>query len=144
MDYQDYKKNRLANQIDWYDKRSADEKRYYYWTHTSQIVFATLIPVFTGFITEYSFLIFIVAGLGGLIAMLEGVSSYKNFHQKWVQYRTMAQQLKKEQYLYEFGVAPYIDSESQNLKRLVNRCELLLANESTTWANLDNEISVDK
>jgi hypothetical protein len=73
-----------------------------------------------------------MGALGVLVATAAGFSSLLKFQENWIKYRTSAESLKKEKFLFQTGVAPY-DGETP-LVLLVQRVETLVSQENTNWA----------
>lgn len=138
MDYCRYKKERLDDQISWYDNKSQFEKKHYYAIRTFQLIFSASIPVLTGLVLQYHFILTVIAILGALVTVLEGISSVKKYHEKWIQYRTIAEALKKEKYTFSVSAGVYDQKDTDDLKTLVERCESIISSENINWANMDN------
>ena len=66
------------------------------------------------------------------MATCAGISSLQKFQELWIKYRTTAESLKKEKYLYLTKGQPY-DTENP-LSILVQRVETLVSQENTNWA----------
>lgn len=137
MKYEEYAKYRLDDQIDWYDKKSQFEKKWYYHIRTLQLVLSASIPILTGFVLDYHWILKIIAIIGALITVLEGVSSVKKYHEKWIQYRTISEALKKEKYTFSARAGVYDSENIDVLKTLVERCENIISSENINWANMD-------
>lgn len=60
----------------------------------------------------------------------------------WVTYRTTAERLKQEKYLFLSGAGPYRPlSEAERLIQLAERVEDVMANEHTSWFNDTRQIT---
>lgn len=70
--------------------------------------------------------------LGVFVATAAGFSSLLKFQENWIKYRTTAESLKKEKYLFQTRVQPYDGGEP--LPVLVQRVETLVSQENTNWA----------
>lgn len=138
MDYCKYETERLNNQITWYDSKSQFEKKHYYHIRTLQLFFSSSIPVLTGLVLNCHYILTVIAILGALVTVLEGISSVKKYHEKWIQYRTIAEALKKEKYIYSVSAGVYDSEDTDTLKTLVERCESIISSENINWANMDN------
>ncbi|MCO6541594.1 MAG: DUF4231 domain-containing protein [Lactobacillus sp.] len=138
MKSEDYIKERLEDQIQWYDIKSSKQKKYYYFLHGLQIVLSASIPVMIGFASKLKWILMIVSIIGGLITIIEGLTSMTKFHEKWIQYRQICEALKREKYMYKNAAGVYDDSNADLEKTLVQRCESIISSENTNWANLDN------
>lgn len=138
MDYEKYKRERLDEQINWYDKKSQLEKKWYYRIRTSQLMLSASIPVLTGFVLNYHWILKGIAIIGATITILEGISSVKKYHEKWIQYRTIAEALKKEKFTFSAHAGVYDSENIDTFKTLVERCESIISSENINWANMDN------
>jgi Protein of unknown function (DUF4231) len=133
MDADEYVKKRLEIEILWYDGKSTQNK----WCHTVtrgvEIVCSAVIPLLAGFAKESRPEVAIIMGvLGILVATAAGFSSLLKFQENWIKYRTTAESLKKEKYLFQTKVQPYDGNEP--LTVLVQRVETLVSQENTNWA----------
>ena len=77
---------------------------------------------------------FIIGALGAAVAILSGMLGFFKFQEKWINYRTTSEQLKKEKYLYETGTEPY-NQAGKSFNLLVKNCEALISGENTEWNN---------
>jgi len=133
MDADEYLKVRLEPQIDWYDTKSASNKLANTIAKIVEIVCAAVIPFLAGYAQAGSKLISVAIGvLGVVVATSAGISAVLKFQEQWLKYRTTAESLKKEKYLFQTKVEPY-DGENA-LETLVQRVETLVSQENTNWA----------
>ena len=117
MNEEKYIKERVQNQIDWYSKKSALNKKLHLWFRGLIIVFSATIPFLTGLIEDKSKSLTIIVGvLGVLIAVLTSLTALMKFQEKWSEYRTTSETLKHEKYLYETKSGPYDNERTDNFK----------------------------
>lgn len=138
MQCTEYVKNRLNNQIEWYDLKSQKQKRWYYFLHGLQISFSSSIPVMVGLADKTQWILIVVSIVSGLVTMIEGLTYMAKFHEKWIQYRQICEALISEKYMYENSAGVYDDDTADLQKTLVQRCESIISSENTNWANLEN------
>lgn len=138
IDYSTYKGERLNDQIEWYDKKSSYEKRRHYVIKISQVMLSASIPVLTSFVIDSHWVLRIIGIFGGLVTVLEGMSSVMKFHEKWIQYRTISESLKREKYMFEASAGVYDAANTDEFKTLVERCETIISSENINWANMGN------
>lgn len=133
MDADEYQKARLEPQITWYDEKSKTNKNRYLACRAIEIISAAIIPFLAGFATDGAWQISGAIGfLGILVAISAGAVSLFQFQEHWIKYRTTAESLKKEKFLYLTHGEPY---ETENpLPMLVQRVETLVSQENTNWA----------
>jgi hypothetical protein len=87
---------RLKDQIGWYDRKSADSQRRYKWLKLLELAVAAALPVVAGIHSP----VWVTGGLAAVIVVLEGVQHLYQFQEHWITYRSTAEALKHERYLY--------------------------------------------
>jgi hypothetical protein len=133
MDADEYLKVRLEPEIKWYDSKSVTNKWCYIGCQTVQIVCAAIIPFLAGYAKGGDERISLAIGtLGVLVAVCAGISSLQKFQEQWIKYRTTAESLKKEKYLFQTKIEPY--NTEDPLPIFVQRVETLISQENTNWA----------
>ncbi len=132
MNEEKYLKDRLEDQLGWYEAKSKYCQNWYKGLRLVEILFAALIPFLSGVGEKVPYHAWIIGGLGVVIAVAAGASSLSKFHENWIQYRTTAEQLKHEKYLYITNVNPYDLKDKFPL--LVQRVEGLISKENSNWA----------
>lgn len=131
MTAEEYLKDRLDEQIEWYNKKSGLHKRGFRWLRVIEIVAAAAIPILSAYSRDWLTVRVSVAILGGLIAVIAGVMGLYQFQENWTHYRTTAEALKHEKYLYETGTEPY--NVEKPFPLLVQRVESLISKEHSGW-----------
>ena len=129
---EDYLKNRLEDQIDWYNKKSSKNQKMYKGLQLVSIVVAVCIPFFS--LLDPPFLKYVVGAMGVLLAVFTAMTSLYKYQENWIAYRTASESLIKEKFLFTTGTAPYNRENPFNL--LVERVEGLLSQENSSWAEL--------
>ena len=131
----DYLKNRLEDQILWYNRKSMKNQKMFKGLQLVTIITAACIPFLTGYLsTDAMSLRYVVGALGVLVVILTGINNVYKFQENWIAYRTTCESLLHEKYLYNTGTKPYHGDKSFNL--LVQRVELLISKENSSWAEL--------
>lgn len=135
MNAEQYLKERVDNQIKWYsDKSKLNQTRFKYFRFL-EITFAALIPFFSGYIFMYELAMTIVVGsLGVLVTILAGLLTLNKFQEKWIGYRMICENLKKEKHLYLTSSSPYHGEVEKRFQLFVIRIEALISNENTDWS----------
>ena len=143
MSPDEYIKSRLDDQIDWYSRRSQSNQRWFKGLRIIEIVFASTIPFLVSQITtDTPLLRIIVGGMAVCIAVVSGLVSLYKFHENWIEYRTTAETLKHEKYLFLSKASPY-DNET-GFHALVARVESLISKENTNWSRTLREKPKEK
>jgi hypothetical protein len=134
MTEEQYIELRLQNQINWYDKKSAKQKRWFYMLKMVTVSATALIPFFSIGVKAQVVSVWITAALGVIATLSEGGLSLGKFHEKWIQYRSTSEQLKHELNAYITASGVYsAGSAPDNFDQLVTRVENLISNENTNW-----------
>lgn len=143
MNEKEYLDDRLEDQINWYDNKSSTNKKWFQRCQLIQLVMAALITL-SGVMnnSENEWISYAVPALGAVIAIVSGVLGLYKFQENWLEYRTTAESLKHEKYLYLTNSEPYNTEEPLNL--LVSRVETLISKENTNWAQYMRKVSKQK
>ena len=125
---------RLENQIRWYSDKSRRSQRLFKWLKFVEIVAAAAIPVLAAFGGSVT----IAAVLGAIIVVLEGVLHVNQYQSNWLTYRSTAEALKHEKFLYLARAGPYSVDRAHEL--LAERIEGLISQEHAKWVSARDEI----
>ena len=131
MNPDEYIKQRLVDQVDWYDRKSQSAQSTFRWLRGLEIVSAAAIPFLAGFSDRY-WAVPIVGFLGASIVVLAAFQSLGQYHENSLEYRTTCESLKHEKFLFLTQAAPYNSDTAFAL--LVERVESLLSKEHSAWA----------
>jgi len=125
---------RLEDQIDWYDKKSKYCQRWYKWLKFLQIILAVSIPIMSH-IGDAAWK-WVVSFSGALIAVIEAIEHMNQYSTLWVMYRSTAERLKHEKFLFLSAAGPYRDTtEEERLIILAERVEEHVSTEHANWFN---------
>jgi hypothetical protein len=127
---------RLEDQIDWYDRKSRQNQRTFKRIKVTEIVAAALIPFLSASRFKYSPII--VAALGVLITVLEGLLHLNQYQQNWITYRSTCEGLKHEKYVYLGQALPYAHVDDPRAL-LAERIESLVSQEHAKWASVQQQ-----
>lgn len=120
--------DRLEDQLAWYDRASGRAQRNFKVLKTITFVLAGLVPVSVAF--DAPNVVPAVFGFGVLVA--EGLLQLHQYEQHWQSYRSTAEMLKHEKYLFLAAAGPY--AEASDAKRmLAERVESLVSQEHARW-----------
>jgi hypothetical protein len=131
MDQEEYLKNRVDDQIAWYDRKSASNQRWFYRLRMIEIVAAAAIPLLAGYAAIAVELRIIIGVLGAVVAVIAGVLALYQFQENWTAYRSTCESLKQEKHLFLTRTEPYHDSDAFPL--FVHRIEGLMAEQRAAW-----------
>jgi hypothetical protein len=131
MDADTYLKERVEDQIAWYDRRGAFNKRWFISLRAVEIAAAATVPFLSGFAGNL-WIGATVGIIGIIITLCAGVTHLCQFQERWIEYRTTAEALKKEKFLFVTKTEPYDSDDAFPI--LVQRMESLVSKENVTWA----------
>lgn len=123
-------RERLREQIAWYDGKSQYNQRWFKRLKVGEIVTAAAIP----FAASVAVPVWLVGGGGALIVVLESLQQLQQYQQNWITYRATCERLKHEQFLFLAGAGAYaeaIDPEAL----LAERVEGLVSQEHAAWVS---------
>ncbi len=134
MNQEEYLKDRLDDQINWYDKKSAANQSWFKRLQVLIIVASASIPFLSGYLDDMPFVLTLVIGLLGLlIAASTAILGLYQFQENWLEYRTTCESLKHEKFRFMTSVGPY--AVEKPFPVLVERVEALISKENTNWSN---------
>ena len=118
---------RLEDGIGWYDRRSSENQRLYKWLKLLELAVAAVVPVVAGVGSP----VWVTGGLAAVVVVLEGAQHLFQFHEHWITYRTTAEALKHERFLYLAKAGAYGGEDRHG--QLAMRIETLISQEHTKW-----------
>ncbi|WDP91739.1 MAG: DUF4231 domain-containing protein [Desulfobacter sp.] len=133
MNREEYIKQRLDDQIEWYDQKSMWNQKIFKRLKLIEFTAAAMIPFLIGFMTQDAIFLQAVVGLlGVLISVITAMVTMNKYHENWIEYRTTCETLRHEKYLFETNVPPY-DTKAP-FPLLVARVEAMISKENSQWA----------
>src|SRR6185436_10149479 len=100
-----------------------------------EIVLALLIPFLTGYINDKTIELKIVIGVIGIIvAAIAGLITLIKFQENWIEYRSVAESLKFEKFLFLSKAGPYKDVPDA-YPLFVERFESLISSSTKKWVD---------
>ena len=118
---------RLEHQLGWYDRQSAEAQSAYRRLKLVELIVAAVVPVVAVLRAPAA----LTAGLAAVVVVLEGVQQLFQWQTNWVLYRSTAEALKHERYLYLAHAGPYSDPGRERV--LAERVEGLVSQEHAKW-----------
>jgi hypothetical protein len=111
----------------WYDSKSISAQRAYKLLKLVEIVTAASVPALIGLGVPSA----IPVALSAAVVVFEGVEHLYQFQSNWITYRSTAEALKHERYLYLVAAGPYADKNRHRV--LAERIEGLISQEHAKW-----------
>jgi hypothetical protein len=125
---------RLEDQITWYERKSAQNQQRFKILKGVQLVAAATIPVVATLDAHAA----LTASLGALIVVVEGFQQLNQYQQNWTLYRSNAEALKHEKFLFLARAGPYA-SVRDGHALLADRIEGLISQEHAKWVSARRE-----
>ena len=122
--------DRLEDQLAWYDSKATKNRLWFQSLKVTQIVVAAAIPVSAAAGASTA----VAGGLGASIVVMEGLQQLFQFQQNWASYRTTAESLKHEKYLFLSRAVPFSDVADPDAL-LAERVEGLVSQEHAAWSS---------
>ena len=118
---------RLEDQLGWYDRKSVAAQQAYKRLKVVELVIAAAVPVLAGLQVPAA----LTATAAALVVIAEGVQQLYQWQTNWVLYRSTAEALKHEKYLYLAAAGPYTTPDRRRV--LAQRLEGLVSQEHAKW-----------
>lgn len=121
-------------QFEWYDSKAISNKKYHRGMKIAQIALAALLPVAVTLfpVTSSTFWQNTIIIASVLLIILEALESYLNYQKKWMNYRTTAEGLRREEQMFKTGTKEYEGAENPE-KMFVERVMALTSQENRYW-----------
>lgn len=119
---------RLEDQIAWYDRKSSQGQQRFKWLKALEMAAAASIPV----VAAFGVPVYVAGILGAVVVLTEGLLHVNQYHQNWITYRSTAEALKHEKYLF-LARADVYGGSSRPLRLLAERIEGLISQEHARW-----------
>jgi hypothetical protein len=126
---------RLEDQLNWYDRKSVAAQRAYKAAKVAQLVVGAAVPVVALAAVPDT----LTAILGAVVVVLEGIQQLYQWQTNWVLYRSTAEALKHERYLFLAEAGPYTGRDRD--KVLAERIEGLVSQEHAKWTEAHERTS---
>ncbi len=132
MSEDEYLEQRLNDQINWYEAKSKSNQNWHKGLRTIEIIAAAIIPFLAGFGQSTLVNQIILGILGVIIAVCAGLSILNKYQENWLNYRTTAETLMHEKFLFLTKTSPY--DETEPFQSLVERVGGLISKENSQWS----------
>lgn len=150
MSDEEYINERLVSQMNWYDRKSSENKKKYKRIKRTESVIAALIPVVITFgafkfIQENDLGVYlqVIAALAGVaLVIMNSFLELDEHHKLWKEYRVTCEMMRHERYMYMTRSEPYDEADAFPL--LVEKIEAILNSETQRWKQIDKKSDKDK
>jgi hypothetical protein len=119
---------RMEGQIKWYSEKSTWNQEWFKKLKVVEITAAALVPFAAGIRAPAA----VTGLLGVIVVVLEALQSIYQFQSNWISYRSTAEALKHEKYLWYARAGHYLNAENPEAL-LAERIEALISTENAKW-----------
>jgi len=131
--------DRLDEEIKWYSSKSKWNQEWFKRLKVTVIVAAALIPFAAGIGAPA----IVTGALGVLVVVLESLQGLYQLQSNWISYRSTAEGLKHEKYLYYARAGPYLCAENPDVL-LAERIEAHISTEHAKWTVDQKQAGAEK
>ena len=124
---------RLEDQREWFGSKAVANERRYRQIKVLQLLAAASVPVAAAVSAAH----WIIAALGGVILVLEGLQQLGQYHDTWINYRGTCERLKREESLFLARAGPYTRRNRERL--LAENVERLISQGQVKWETAQEE-----
>ena len=131
--FERYLTDRYQDQVSWYQKKAAINKRYYQIFQWGVILLSAAVPVLVALKSEDQTRVWwATIIISTLLAIgTTGIKTFK-FQENWTNYRSTSERLIQEKIFFDAGIGEYSAAESRETL-FVRRVEALISDEGATW-----------
>ena len=135
-DFDNYLAKRFEPQVAWYDRKATRYKNYYHWLQWTIVITSAIVPPMIVWMPEDYKLVTVIPS----IALTIATSSQKvfKFQEHWINYRAIAEALKKEKHFYDAGANGYASADDKK-QLFVERTEAIMSRENMSWVDLQTK-----
>ncbi len=139
--FEEYLKERYEKEIKWYDTKSVKNKRLYYWFQWGALIISPLVAVLVAFLPEE--IKWVTATIAAILAIITAALKAFKYQENWLNFRTIAESLKKEKHFYDAELNDYSNSNDKEAV-FVERVEALISKENSLWITTHNQPNEEK
>lgn len=132
-----YLDDRLEDQRKWHSGKATWNKNRFYVVEIITLVAGGLIPVINVLNVAEPWLRVLSASLASVIVLATGIGKLYKFQENWLNFRAVAEMLKREREFYRYEVSQYaVRSDRERGKKLVERVENILASTTSQYVSI--------
>jgi hypothetical protein len=136
---QNYLKDRYHEQLKWYDNKANINKKVFMNYQNTIIILGAAIPIISVVlsIVSYDKVATIIAScISAIIAIIAAKDKLNQPMSNWYSYRSIAENLRKEQYFFTFLIGPYKGLKLREAEEMfVERVEMTIASDISRFIN---------
>lgn len=134
LDRDAYIEQRVDDQLRWLGQSSRRSKKVFVGLSIVEILLGTGITIGSPFIGENLWGRTLIAIAGGGVVISGSLLALTRTQENWIRYRSLAEQLKYEKFLFTTGTPPYDGQPEQSFHHFVKQVESMMLEERGAWA----------
>lgn len=134
--FEQYLTDRYEKEITWYDTKSVNNKLFYHWFQWGALIISPIVAVLVAFLPEE--IKWVTAIIATILAIITAALKAFKYQENWLNFRTVAESLKKEKYFYEAELYDYRNCSDKEAL-FVERVEALISKENFLWFSTHNQ-----
>lgn len=138
--FEKYLKERYEKEINWYDTTSTKNKKFYNFFQWGAISISAIVPVLVACLPEK--IKWITATIAAILAIITAALKAFKYQENWLNFRTIAESLKKEKHFYDAELNDYSNSSDKEAV-FVERVEALISKENSLWISTHTQTADD-
>ncbi|MFM2375956.1 MAG: hypothetical protein RLZZ165_1053 [Bacteroidota bacterium] len=140
MNQDEYMKERVEDQIEWYSTKASLNKKWFVRLEMVSIGLSVSIPFVSNLMSENATWVkHAVSLMGILIAGISGLMGLMKYRENWLEYRTTCELLRHERYMFLTRAGSYASGDRFDL--FVQTIENLLSKEAANWKSYVSTVS---
>lgn len=132
--FQEFYEGFYKEQFEWYDDKAVNNKNYYRTMKLVEILLAASLPIVATLFAATGNTIwqYTIVALAVSLIIVEALEWNLNYQKKWMNYRTTAEGLRREEHMYKMRTGEY-DGADDPEKLFAERVMSLTSRENRYW-----------
>lgn len=140
MEPEEYIRNRVDNQIQYFGIAAAKNKKWFYVISILKIVLSLVLCIGSAIYGKGSGESIIVSVVSGVLALLESLMILFKSNEKWIIYREASEKLKKEKNLFLTMTGSYYSmSKEDAFNTFTQKIEFILDETNSQWKGIESK-----
>ena len=128
--FDEYLQSRYQDQVSWYEHMATFNKKLTLFSTSALVVVSALLPVGIASLPQGFQIINLIGAL--VVAMLVVITRVFRFEERWVNYRSTVELLKREKLMFDTRTGEYAETDYPE-GMFVHKVESFISRENTLW-----------
>lgn len=145
MKQNNYVEKRVSEQKEYFSTVARKNKKYYYSISLIKIILTTFVAVLSSILSRGAIGLIIISIIAALTVILDSVIILFKFNENWINYRTINEEIKREEVFYRYNSGKYFGlSENERENLFIQNIEGIIQNATEKWKKLNSEKNDEK